>query len=39
MLENRVPRKMFGPMKEEVTGEWRKLHTRELHKCIVYQIL
>jgi hypothetical protein len=30
--ENRVPRKMFGPKKDEVTGEWRKLHNEELHK-------
>lgn len=39
MFENKVPRKIFGPMKEEVTREWRKLHTKKLHKFTVYQIL
>jgi hypothetical protein len=26
MFENRVLRKIFGPKRDEVTGEWRKLH-------------
>jgi hypothetical protein len=26
MLENRVPRRIFGPRRDEVKGEWRKLH-------------
>jgi len=26
MLENRVMRKKFRPKKDEVTGDWRKLH-------------
>jgi hypothetical protein len=30
VLENRVLRKIFGPKKNEVTGEWRKLHNEEL---------
>jgi len=25
-FENRVPRKIFGPKRDEVTGEWRRLH-------------
>jgi hypothetical protein len=29
VLENRVLRR-FGPMRDEVTGEWRKLHIEEL---------
>jgi hypothetical protein len=29
--ENRVLRSIFGPKKDEVTGEWRKLHNGELH--------
>jgi hypothetical protein len=29
-FENRVPRKIFGPKRDEVTGEWRKLHNEEL---------
>ena len=31
MSENRVLRKIFGPKRDEVTGEWRKLHVEELH--------
>ena len=30
MFENRVLRRVFGPKREEVTGEWRKLHNEEL---------
>jgi hypothetical protein len=26
MLENRVLRKKFGPKRDEVKGDWRKLH-------------
>jgi hypothetical protein len=28
---NRVLRKIFGPKRDEVTGDWRKLHNEELH--------
>jgi hypothetical protein len=28
--ENRVLRRIFGPKRDEVTGEWRKLHKEEL---------
>jgi hypothetical protein len=31
VLENRVLRRIFGPNRDEVTGEWRKLHNEELH--------
>jgi hypothetical protein len=31
MSENRVLRRIFGPKRDEVTGEWRKLHSEELH--------
>jgi hypothetical protein len=31
VLENRVLRRIFGPKRDEVTGEWRKLHSGELH--------
>jgi hypothetical protein len=31
LSENRVLRRIFGPKREEVTGEWRKLHNEELH--------
>jgi hypothetical protein len=30
-FENRVLRRIFGLKKDEVTGEWRKMHTGELH--------
>ncbi|KAJ4432165.1 hypothetical protein ANN_20781 [Periplaneta americana] len=31
VLENKVLRKIFGAKRDEVTGEWRKLHNTELH--------
>jgi hypothetical protein len=30
VFEKRVLRKIFGPKRDEVTGEWRKLHNEEL---------
>jgi hypothetical protein len=30
VLENRVLRRIFGPKRDEVTGEWRKLHNEKL---------
>ena len=30
VFENRVLRRVFGPKREEVTGEWGKLHNEEL---------
>jgi hypothetical protein len=30
VFENRVLRRMFEPKRDEVTGEWRKLHNEEL---------
>jgi hypothetical protein len=30
VFENRVLRRIFGPMRDEVAGEWRKLHNEEL---------
>jgi hypothetical protein len=30
IFENRVLRRIFGPKRDEVTGEWRKLHNEEL---------
>ena len=29
MFETRVLRRVFGPKRDEVTGEWRKLHNEE----------
>jgi hypothetical protein len=31
VFENRVLRRLFGPKREKVTGEWRKLHNEELN--------
>jgi hypothetical protein len=31
VFENRFLRRIFGPKRDEVTGEWRKLHNEELH--------
>jgi len=31
VFENRVLRRMFGSKRDEVTGEWRKLHNEELN--------
>jgi len=31
VFENRVLRRIFGPKKDEVTREWRKLHNEELN--------
>src|SRR5215470_2582028 len=30
VFENRVLRRVFGPKRDEMTGEWRKLHNEEL---------
>ena len=31
LFENRVLKKIFGLTRDEVTGEWRRLHNEELH--------
>jgi hypothetical protein len=31
VFENRMLRRMFGPKRDEVTGEWGKLHNEELN--------
>jgi hypothetical protein len=30
-FDNRVLRGIFGPKRDEVTGEWRKLYNEELY--------
>jgi hypothetical protein len=31
VFENRVLRRIFGPKRDEVKGEWKKLHNEELN--------
>jgi hypothetical protein len=31
VFENRALRRIFGPKRDEVTGEWRKLHNEEFN--------
>jgi hypothetical protein len=31
VFENRVLRRIFGPKRDEVKGEWRKLYNEELN--------
>jgi hypothetical protein len=39
VFENRVLRRIFGPKRDEVTGEWRKLHNEELHNLYSYPVV
>jgi hypothetical protein len=39
VFENRVLSRIFGPKRDEVTGEWRKLHKEEFIFCTHPQIL
>jgi hypothetical protein len=39
VFEKKVLRRVFGPKKDDVTGEWRKLHNEELMICTPYPIL
>jgi hypothetical protein len=31
VFENKVVRKIFGPKRDKVTGEWRRIHNKELY--------
>ena len=35
MSENRVLRRVFGPKRDEVTGDWRKLPNEELSDLVL----
>jgi hypothetical protein len=39
VFENRALRTIFGPKRDEVTGEWRRLHKEALMICTLQQIL
>jgi hypothetical protein len=34
LLESRMLRKIFGYHREEVTGDWKRLHDKKLHVYI-----
>jgi hypothetical protein len=38
VFENRVLRRIFGPKRDEVTGEWRKLHNEVLRNFTLRQV-
>jgi hypothetical protein len=39
VFENRVLRRIFGPKRDDATGEWRGLHNEELMDLYHHQIL
>jgi hypothetical protein len=39
MSENRRPRRIFWPKRDEVIGEWGELHNKEINICNTHQIL
>jgi len=39
VFENRALRRIFGPKWDDVTREWRRLHTEEFMICTTHQIL
>jgi hypothetical protein len=39
VFENRVLRRIFGAKTDEKTGEWRKLHNKELNDLYATPIL
>ena len=39
MFENRVLRMVFGPKRDGVTGEWRRLHSEELYDLYCSSII
>jgi hypothetical protein len=36
VFENRVLKGIFGPKRDEVTGEWRKLRNEKLHDLYLF---
>jgi hypothetical protein len=39
VFENRVLRRIFGPKRDEIIGEWRKLQTEGVHNLYSYYII
>jgi len=38
VFENRVLRRIFGPKRDEVTREWKKIHNEEIMICTPHKI-
>jgi hypothetical protein len=38
VFSNRVLRRIFGPKRDEVTGEWRRVHIRSFILCVSHHI-
>jgi hypothetical protein len=38
VFENKVLRRIFGPRRYEVTGEWRRLHNEKINICTPHPI-
>ena len=36
VFEKKLLRKIFGPKRDEITGEWRRLHNEELYDLAKY---
>jgi len=39
IFENRVLRRIFGPVGEEVAGDWRRLHNEDLHNLQAFPFI
>ena len=39
VIESMVLRRIFGPRRDDVTGDWRRLHNEELNDCTPHPIL
>jgi hypothetical protein len=39
VFENNVLKKIFGPKRDKIRGEWRKLHNGKPHNFYSFQIL
>jgi hypothetical protein len=35
MFENSAPKRILEPVRDEVAGDWRRLHNEELHNLYV----
>ena len=35
VFENKVLRRIFGPRRDEVTGDWRRLHNEEINDLLL----